>query len=110
MQNLFRNLPAAIHEELVQVLAADANVRVERIVSQGQSSPAGFWYDQDEREWVVVLQGSAVLRLADPEETVTMQAGDWLDIPAHRRHRVEQTSPHEPTIWLAVFWKEKRDA
>lgn len=110
MANLFQHLPAAMDEELMQVLASAADVRVERIVSWGQSSPDGFWYDQDEREWVVVLRGSAVLKLADPDETITMHAGDWVDLRAHRRHRVEWTSPEEPTIWLAVFWKEKRDA
>ena len=103
MSNLFANLPTALPEELTTVLAQSSQVRIERIVSTGQTSPAGFWYDQDEQEWVVVLQGSATLQF-DDGETAKLNPGDYMLIPAHRKHRVEQTSKLEPTVWLAVFY------
>ena len=103
--NLFADLPADLPEELVEVLAEGAgSVRIERIVSHGHSSPDGFWYDQEVREWVVLLRGSAVLRFEDLERPVELIPGDWLEIAAHRRHRVESTNTVEPTVWLAVFF------
>jgi cupin 2 domain-containing protein len=103
MHNLLRDIPAAFSEELVTVLAEGAHLRIERIVSQGQASPEGFWYDQDEHEWVVVLQGAAGLEFET--ETLELRPGDFVNIPAHRRHRVAWTTPTEPTIWLAVFYR-----
>ena len=76
---------------------------IERIVSSGQASPPGFWYDQPQAEWVLLLQGEALLRFADEDEARRLRPGDWLDIVAHRRHRVEWTAPDRLTIWLAVF-------
>jgi cupin 2 domain-containing protein len=101
--NLFAPPGQPLASELTDTIARLASARIERIVSFGQSSPAGFWYDQDEDEWVAVLTGSARLELADPVERVELLPGDHLLIPAHRRHRVEWTAPGEPTIWLAVF-------
>lgn len=101
--NLFANLPAALPEELTTVLAESKHVRIARIVSTGQASPAGFWYDQADEEWVVVLQGTATLRF-DDGEVLEMTVGDHVLIPAHSRHRVERTSTLEPTVWLAVFY------
>ena len=100
--NLLADLPSEIAEELVDVLVQGANVRVERIVSTGQRSRDGFWYDQDEHEWVIVLKGEAKL-LVENAESVHLKPGDHINIPAHRKHRVEWTSPDEPTVWLAVF-------
>lgn len=98
-------LPAlSLPEELVTVLATGAGVRIERILSTGQSSPPGFWYDQDQDEWVALLAGAASLRFADEAEARTLCPGDWLRIPAHRRHRVDWTAPDRPTIWLAVHF------
>lgn len=76
-------------------------VRVERIVSHGQVSPEDFFYEQTEDEWVLVLQGRAVLQLEAPEEILTLEPGDHLMIPAGRRHRVQFTA--SPTVWLAVW-------
>jgi len=101
--NLF-DVVAPRSGELVESLVAAGGVRVERIVSCGHASPPGFWYDQAEHEWVVLLAGSAVLAFADGEE-VALGPGDWIEIPAHRRHRVERTDPGRETVWLAVFWK-----
>lgn len=100
--NLFANIPADVPKELVETLLESNSVRVERIVSHGHASAEVFWYDQDQHEWVVVLSGSAKLRFED--ETVEMNPGDYINIPAHKRHRVEWTTPDEPTIWLAVHY------
>jgi cupin 2 domain-containing protein len=78
-------------------------VLIERIVSHGHRSLEGFWYDQKRCEWVVLLKGAARLQFED--HTVEMRPGDALNIPAHVRHRVEWTSPDEPTIWLAVHYE-----
>jgi cupin 2 domain-containing protein len=100
--NVFDAIPASgLAEQLTPILDAP-HVRVERIVSRGHASPDGFWYDQDEAEWVVVLQGSAGLQFEGETEPRTLQRGDHVAIPAHRRHRVAWTDAHEPTIWLAV--------
>lgn len=105
MGNLFTDLPSTFPEELVEVLAKNQHVHIERIVSTGHASPEGFWYDQDEAEWVVVLKGKAKLLFED-RETVEMTPGDHVLIPAHRKHRVEWTAPDEPTVWLAVFCRD----
>jgi cupin 2 domain-containing protein len=101
--NLFSTRDSPPREEIVEPLVALRGARVERIVSHGQASPPGFWYDQEEDEWVALLSGRATLRLVDPTENVELVPGDHLLIAAHRKHRVEWTAPGEPTIWLAVF-------
>ena len=100
--NLFADLPQQMPDEFSTTLLAAAHVRIERIVSHGHASPAGFWYDQDQHEWVIVLKGAALLRFEDG--TVEMKPGDFIDIPAHQKHRVEWTTPEEPTTWLAVYY------
>ena len=93
-------------EELLTTLAERPGVRIERIVSTGQASPPGFWYDQDWGEWVVLLSGAALLRFADEDEPRHLGPGDWVDIPPHCRHRVEWTDPDQPTVWLAVHSRD----
>ena len=100
--NLLSDLPKNLPEELTMVLQQGHGVRIERIVSTGHRSPVGFWYDQPEHEWVMVLQGAA--RLAFEDRVVEMTAGDWINIPAHQKHRVEWTTPEGPAVWLAVFY------
>jgi cupin 2 domain-containing protein len=102
--NLFANLPEASHAEQIIALLSYRNLRIERIVSRGQASPANFWYDQDQAEWVVVLAGSAGLRFEDEASARTLRAGDYVNIPAHRRHRVDWTDATQPTIWLAIHY------
>lgn len=102
--NLFDGLPGELENERVERLAGRGAVRVERIVSRGHASPPGFWYDQDEDEWVVVIAGSARLRFEDDAREVTLAPGDYVDIPAHARHRVEWTDPDADTVWLAVYY------
>ncbi|MEM1224050.1 MAG: cupin domain-containing protein [Planctomycetota bacterium] len=106
-ENLFADLPAPIPEELVDILAVTDSIRIERIVSTGQSSPEDFWYNQDEHEFVVVLKGEATLLFEDNEKPMSMKPGDFVNIPAHRKHRVKSTSPNEPTVWLAVFYRDR---
>lgn len=100
--NLLHHLPVSLPEELVDVLAAGKGMRIERIVSTGQQSPEGFWYDQEEHEFVLLLAGEAVLEFEDRKQP--LGSGDWLLIPAHCRHRVVYTHPEQPTVWLAVFY------
>lgn len=102
--NLFRDLPTCMPDEVVQTLAVAGSVRIERIVSHGHASPAGFWYDQPRHEWVALLAGEATLRFEEDGPMVELRPGDWLNIPAGRRHRVEWTTPEEQTVWLAVHY------
>jgi cupin 2 domain-containing protein len=100
--NLLAHLPQNLPEELTTVLQDGHGVRIERIVSTGHKSPEGFWYDQSEDEWVMVLTGAA--RLAFEDRVVEMLPGDSINISAHQKHRVEWTTPDEPTVWLAVVY------
>lgn len=104
MRNIFADLSTDLDEEQVDVLREDHGVRIERIVSTGHSSPPKFWYEQDDHEWVIVLQGEAKLRYEGETEPIHMTPGDHLYIRAGRKHRVEWTSPDEPTVWLALFY------
>ncbi|MFM5793163.1 cupin domain-containing protein, partial [Aeromonas caviae] len=84
------------------------NVRIERILSQGQQTPTGEWFDQDEHEWVLLVQGEAILVFITPDtgvqERVHLGPGDYINIPAHLQHRVEWTHPTETTVWLCVYY------
>lgn len=104
--NLFADLPRQPPQECVTVLAGGAGVRIERIVSTGQASPPGLWYDQDCAEWVVVLSGSAGLLFEGEAGPRILRAGDHVTIPAHARHRVAWTDPERPTVWLAVHYPQ----
>jgi cupin 2 domain-containing protein len=97
--NLLAQLPAASEHENFQTLFESASVRIERIVSDGQSSPSDFWYDQPHDEWVALMQGKAVLEFSTGEQH-DLRSGDSLYIPAHCRHRVARTGLR--TVWLAV--------
>jgi cupin 2 domain-containing protein len=103
--NLLRDLPDAGASEITDALVARPGLRIERIVSFGQANPQGFWYDQSEAEWVVLLAGAARLRFEDETQARALGPGDWVEIAAHRRHRVEWTDPDQPTVWLAVFYR-----
>ncbi|PWB81481.1 MAG: cupin [Methylocystaceae bacterium] len=100
--NIFADIPVTLAEEQLLTLASASNVEIERIVSTGQASPPGFWFDQAWTEWVVVLSGSASLRFEGEERARTLEAGDYVEIPAHLKHRVEWTDATRPTVWLAV--------
>lgn len=104
-KNIFGDIPTQLQDELLEEILTGNSFRAERIVSRGHSSPEGFWYDQDENEWVILLQGSAGLRLDGKEEPVVLRPGDYVRIPQHLRHRVEWTDPGKETVWLAVYYK-----
>lgn len=105
LDNLFAQLPIATEEEeRFDTLLERPGLKIERIVSTGQCSAPGFWYDQDTAEWVVLLEGQAILRLESEAEPRTLRVGDFLEIPAHRRHRVEATSSDGPSVWLAIHY------
>jgi cupin 2 domain-containing protein len=91
-------------EEFTDLLRRDA-FRIERIVSRGHASPPDFWYDQDQHEWVMVVQGRAGLRIEGEDETRELGPGDWVDVPARVRHRVEWTQEDPPTVWLAIHYR-----
>jgi cupin 2 domain-containing protein len=101
--NLFEALPAGYcAEQFIELVRGD-NVRIERIVSRGHSSPASGWYDQKEHEWVAVLKGEAKIVFENGNE-VHLTAGCHLTIPAHTKHKVTWTLPDTETIWLAVHY------
>ena len=107
LTNLFADIPANLPEELFQTLLAKTHFRIERIVSMGHTSPDGVWCDQEEHEWVLLVKGAARLRFEDNETTVEMKPGSFINILAHQRHRVEWTDPNQPTIWLAVHYRDE---
>ena len=105
MMNIFDSVPLSLNEEVFEHIFKSSNLRIERIISKGQSTPEGEWYDQDEGEWIIVLEGHAILEFEN-EEFVTLKKGDYLNIPAHCKHKVNWTDPNQPTIWLAIFYKD----
>jgi cupin 2 domain-containing protein len=104
-KNIFSDIPAKLHDELIEEILTGKSFRMERIISRGHASAEGFWYDQDENELVFLLQGSAGLRLEGEEELLVLQPGDYVRIPRHYKHRVEWTDPDQETVWLAVHYK-----
>jgi cupin 2 domain-containing protein len=104
LTNLYAEIPDLLPEELIQDLLSTPGLHIERIVSLGHRSPEGYWYDQEASEWVLLLKGAARLRF-EGEDAIDLRPGAFINIPAHRRHRVEWTDPHEPTIWLAIHYE-----
>jgi cupin 2 domain-containing protein len=105
--NLFSGLATRSLEELFNTLLEVPGLRIERIVSHGHASPEGFWYDQAQHEWVLLLSGAARIRFADESQAIEMKPGDFVNIPAHQRHRVDWTTPDEPSVWLAVHYEAR---
>jgi len=102
--NVFAGVRPPAGQESALTLFENKAVKIQRIVSASHRSPTGFWYDQDEDEWVVVLKGSAALEF-ERDETLELGEGDYLAIPAHVRHRVRETS--DETVWLAIHIDNK---
>jgi cupin 2 domain-containing protein len=98
-ENIFAALPQKLRHEHFLTLFETHTVRIERIFSRSHSSPAGFWYDQPDQEWIMLVRGHATLEFAGGE-LVELKEGDYLAIPPHVKHRVRQTASE--TIWLAV--------
>jgi cupin 2 domain-containing protein len=102
--NIFSGIPEQLPEEVFECIIKKDNILIERIVSNGHVTPAGQWYDQINDEWVILLQGEAILLFEKNQKLVRMCPGDFLLIPAQTRHRVEWTQPDFNTIWLAVHF------
>lgn len=101
--NIFEHIPRKLSEELFDDLVSTNNIKIERIVSKGHTSEESSWYDQKSDEWVIVLKGEAVLSYENGDD-VKLQAGDYINIPAHTKHRVSWTLPESETVWLAVHY------
>jgi cupin 2 domain-containing protein len=104
VNNLLASLPPEVPHEISEIILQQERFRLERIISVGQTTPPGEWYDQDSHEWVLILTGRAFLRFENESELCELGAGDCLLIPAHRRHRVEWTDPAQHTVWLALHY------
>ncbi len=105
--NLLTNIPSHLPTELIEVLVQTPNIRIERIVSQGQTSSEGYCYDQATDEWVLLVQGAARLRFEGEDRLVEMRPGDYLHIPAHRRHRVEWTRRSRRLLGWRCFFSDR---
>lgn len=103
MNNIFNAIPKNLKAEVFERLVESDAVRIERIISKGHKSPEAGWYDQDENEWLIVLRGEAILLFED-NSSLTMKEGDFINIPAHQKHKVKWTAPNIETIWLAIFY------
>ncbi len=102
IKNIFDKINVdKINEEFIEILR-DTNIRIERIVSNGQISEDGFWYEQDENEFVLLQEGEAILEFEDRD--VSLKKGDFIDIKSRQKHRIKYTSLSEPTIWLVIFY------
>jgi len=101
--NLFSGEAKREGEERIDMLVTGQRLNVERIVSMGHTSPAGFWYDDSRAEWVVLLSGAAVLEFEEDALLHDMRPGDYVLIAPHCRHRVAWTHEDEPTVWLAIY-------
>lgn len=102
--NIFESIPGQLDAEVFEDIVKSPRVRIERILSQGQRSPASGWYDQEEQEWVIMLRGQARILFEGGNE-ISLGGGDYVHIPAHTRHKVTWTTPDEVTVWLAVFYR-----
>ncbi|RLB57651.1 MAG: hypothetical protein DRG80_07875 [Deltaproteobacteria bacterium] len=105
LRNIFSPLLVPAADEWFETLLQSKNFRLERIVSQGHISPDNFWHDQDQAEWVILLSGGARLLFANQNEEIELHPGDYLNIPAHRKHRVVWTDPDQPSVWLAIHYE-----
>ena len=104
MKNIFPGIPDNLPDELIELILENQDVKIERIVSRGHTSPHDFWYDQDKNEFVFLVCGEARLRIEKKEKLVHIKAGDYMFIHAHERHRVEWTAPDTETVWLTVYY------
>lgn len=102
-KNILKNIPKDLAEEVFETIFLKDGLKIERIISKGHSTPKEQWYDQDSNEWVILLEGEAILSFEDSED-VKLSTGDYINIPAHKKHRVSWTTPNKETIWLAIHY------
>lgn len=104
LNNIFSQIPKDIPDEVFEEIINTNDCKIERIISKGHSTPNNYWYEQEKNEWVIVLKGYAHLLFEENDELIIMKKGDYINIPAHKKHRVEWTDPNKETIWLAVHY------
>lgn len=105
IRNIYADVPKNIPQEIFETIISNESVKLERILSKGHSTPNGQWYNQEQDEWVILLKGNAGLLFEGEDEVIKMLPGDYLHIPAHRKHRVEWTATDQETVWLAIHIK-----
>jgi cupin 2 domain-containing protein len=106
--NIFSRIPDAIPDEIFETIFQNDTVKIERIISDGHTTPGEQWYDQDYDEWVILLKGMAELAFENEGQPMVLKPGDYIFIPAFCRHRVTRTDANQPTIWLAVHLETVR--
>ncbi len=104
VKNIFSDIPEQTPNEILETIIKSDQVKIERIISHGHATSEGEWYDQENDELVLVLKGNAGLLFEGSEEIVIMKTGDYINIPAHKKHRVEWTDLEKETIWMAVHY------
>ena len=103
VDNIFANIAKSLPEELFETLVKNQHVHIERIVSFGHKTAEDEWYDQQKSEWVMLLKGAAKIKFENSSVT-ELKPGDYINIPAHKKHRVDWTDENNETVWLAVFY------
>ena len=101
--NIFDSIPRNLDKEVFEQIIQDENVKIERIVSKGHSSPESGWYNQEQNEWVIILRGEAIISFENGKQ-LKLNEGSHFNIPAHQKHKVSCTNPNTETIWLAVHY------
>lgn len=101
--NIFAKIPKDLPQEIFENIIVSESVKIERIISDGHTSPKEGWYDSELNEWVILLQGNAVLEFKDAV-SIELDVGDFINIPAHTKHKVTYTSSEKKTVWLAVHY------
>ena len=104
MPNIYGQIPRELHNELFEEIVRWGSFKLQRIVSKGHSTPENEWCDQDENEWVILLKGSAGIRIEGEAEAVILRPGDHLRLPARLKHRVEWTDAKTETVWLVLHY------
>lgn len=103
MRNILDGIPEEITEEIIETILSSKDIRIERIISKGYITPENFWYDQKKNEFVLLIKGEAVIVFEDNKK-IKLSQGDYFNIPAHKKHRVEWTSRDLETVWLCIFY------
>ena len=103
LKNIFSLIPEDLSQEIFETILKKENIKIERIISKGHTSPVSGWHQQKQNEWVLVLKGSAIISFEGTDD-IKLNEGSHLDIPALTKHRVSWTQPETETIWLAIFY------
>ena len=103
MKSILQNIPTNLSKEVFETLLENNSIKIKRIISKGHTSPESGWYDQEQHEWVLLMEGAACISFEEGQET-KLGKGDYLNIPARVKHKVSWTDPSCKTIWLAIFY------